>query len=394
MTAPSPIELASGIALGEYQDEQPLPDVPAGLTPRAALEEAVVPALERPPCLVSFSGGRDSSGVLALAAFVARREGLPLPVPTTYRFPGVSEADESSWQELVVRHLGLADWHRTEVTDELELIGPEATAALRRHGVLLPFNCYVHAPLLRQAGGGSFLTGFDGDGLFGNWRWHRAASVRALQTRPRPHDLLTLALAAAPRRVRVAWVSLRERLPPRPWLRPHVEQAISRAWAFERGSEPTSWERRVEWYARRRAVVIPQLSLELLAQEARIRLLHPLVEPRFLAALARVGGPSARGAPRAAWMHSLFADLLPERVLARPDKADVGAAHWGERARRFADEWDGSGVDEGVVRIDALREAWKAREWLSATLLQVAWLASTNRETQGASALGDLAGRP
>ena len=56
-----------------------------GLTPLAALEEAILPALRRPPCLVSFSGGRDSSCVLAAATRAARREGLQPPVPVTLR---------------------------------------------------------------------------------------------------------------------------------------------------------------------------------------------------------------------------------------------------------------------------------------------------------------------
>ncbi len=386
MTGLRPLEVASGIALGEEPDAKPLPAMPDGLTPRAALEQAVVPALERPPCLVSFSGGRDSSAVLAVAAHVARREGLPLPIPATHRFPGVPEANESSWQELVVRHLGLADWHRTEVTREFEILGPEAVSALKRHGVLMPLNSYAHAPLFRQAAGGSLLTGYDGDGLFGSWRWHRAASIRGLRTWPRPRDVLTVGLAAAPKRVRAAWLSRREQLPSLSWLHPHVEQAVSRAWTLDRASEPTSWKRRIEWYARQRAIVLPQLSLELLARDSRTHLVHPFVDRGFLAALARTGGRSDYAAPRTVWMRSLFADLLPEKVVTRRDKAEMEAVLVGEPVRRFADDWDGTGVDEELVRVDALREAWRRGEWLSMTLLHVAWLASTAREPQGPSA--------
>ncbi|HEY1358343.1 MAG TPA: asparagine synthase-related protein [Thermoleophilaceae bacterium] len=382
MTDLRPLEVASGIALGEEPDAEPLPAIARGLTPRVALEQAVVPALERPPCVVSFSGGRDSSAVLAVATHVARREGLPLPIPATLRFPGVPEADESSWQELVLRHLGLGDWHRTQVTDEFEVMGPEAVSALRRHGVLMPLNSYGHAPLLRVAAGGSLLTGFDGDGLFGSWRWHRAASIRGLRTRPRPRDGLTVGLAAAPRRVRAAWLSRRERLPSLSWLHPHVEQAVSRAWTLDRASEPASWKRRIEWYARQRAILLPQRSLELLARDSDTQLVHPFVDRGFLAALSRTGGRSDYAAPRTVWMRSLFADLLPEKVVTRRDKAEMEAVLVGEGARRFADDWDGTGVDEELVHVDALREAWRRGEWLSMTLLHVAWLASNGREAR------------
>ena len=51
-------------------------------------------ALRRPPCLVSFSGGLDSSALLAVATAVARREGLDDPVPATLVVPGSPESDE------------------------------------------------------------------------------------------------------------------------------------------------------------------------------------------------------------------------------------------------------------------------------------------------------------
>src|ERR1700749_707865 len=64
-----------------------------GVSAREALESVIRPALERSPCLVSFSGGRDSSAVLAAAAALARREGLPLPIPATIVFPAAAATD-------------------------------------------------------------------------------------------------------------------------------------------------------------------------------------------------------------------------------------------------------------------------------------------------------------
>ena len=108
------------------------PGAAAGARRRA--RRAILPALQRSPCLVSFSGGRDSSAVLAAAAAIARREGLPAPVPATVRAPGAAESDEAAWQEQVVAHVGIADWVRLEVHDELDVIGPHARACCARTG--------------------------------------------------------------------------------------------------------------------------------------------------------------------------------------------------------------------------------------------------------------------
>ena len=103
--------------------------------------------------MVSFSGGRDSSAVLAGAVNLARREGLPPPIPVTNVFPDVREADEHQWQQHVVRHLGLTEWVRLEHTDEAHLLGPYAQRVMLRHGLAWPFNVHFHLPLLDAAQG-------------------------------------------------------------------------------------------------------------------------------------------------------------------------------------------------------------------------------------------------
>ncbi|MGH3092626.1 MAG: hypothetical protein ACRDOG_09935, partial [Gaiellaceae bacterium] len=70
----SPLEIAAGVVFGSER-RRSLPRTRR--SPRHSLEDAVRPALLRPPCAVSFSGGRDSSLVLAVAAHVARSDGLP-----------------------------------------------------------------------------------------------------------------------------------------------------------------------------------------------------------------------------------------------------------------------------------------------------------------------------
>ena len=107
---------------------------------------------------MAFSGGRDSSVVLAIATHVARRDGLPEPVPITRTFPGIDEAEESVWQEHVVRHLGLGDWQRLVLHDEVDAVGPLRAARLREHGVLWPPNLAADVPMADVVRGGSCST--------------------------------------------------------------------------------------------------------------------------------------------------------------------------------------------------------------------------------------------
>src|SRR2546421_508967 len=129
----NPFEIATGLVFGN--EASPRRRAAHGTDPLEALGEAIRPALLRPPCLVTFSGGRDSSSVLAVATHLARREGLPLPIPATNIFPEVGSSDESVWQEQVIRALELDDWIRLEHIDELDCVGPVAARILKRHGV-------------------------------------------------------------------------------------------------------------------------------------------------------------------------------------------------------------------------------------------------------------------
>ena len=375
---PTPLELASGVCLGVHQRPL-LPDVPPEVAPLAALEQAVLPALLHPPCLVSFSGGRDSSTVLAVATRVARRHGLALPVPATMRFSG-PETHESAWQELVVRQLGLDDWVRLDILDELDLIGPVAREVISRHGLLWPPNVHVMKPVMDAAAGGSLLTGVEADGLFGTWRWVRLAKVLARQTRPTRRDVARVAYTIAPLAVRGAVARRREHLP-LPWLRPDAQRAVDEAFADERASEPLRWDRWVHWWSRRRYHTVGRAAIEVVAEAAGTRILHPFHDPSFLAALARHGGWYGYGY-RADVMRANFAEVLPDAVITRTSKAAFASTFWGDATRRFVDSWDGTGVDENIVDINGLRNAWRAArpDFRSASLLQLAWLASLSRE--------------
>lgn len=389
----TPLEIASGFPIGPTTRPSRRPPVPGGATsPLAALERAVRSGLARPPCLVSFSGGRDSSAVLAVATAVARREGLPLPVPVTLRFPESAEADEAAWQTRVVGHLGLPDWVRLDLHDELDLVGPVATALLRRHGLIWPPNSHFHAPVLERAAGGSVLTGIDGDGLFGCWRWERAAAVLDRRVRPTPRDLLRVGLALSPPLLR----RLHDRRgspPALPWLTPEARHSLFGAWAEAGATEPLLWARRVRWWAGQRSVRMVLRSFELMAGDAGVQAVHPLADPDFLAALARAGGRFGPG-DRTAVMRWLFGSLLPDDVLARPTKAILNHPFWNRHSRAFVATWTGEGVDTSLVDRDALRRHWssQAPHACSSTLLQSAWLSRFAPPT--AASVGDEVEEP
>jgi asparagine synthetase B (glutamine-hydrolysing) len=355
VTRLTPLEIATGLPFGAPSRPAPLPR-PRG-TARAALERAILPALSRPPCLVSFSGGRDSSTVLAAAAALARREGLPAPVAATLRAPGSARADETAWQERVVEHVGVHDWVRLEVQDELDAIGPHAARVLRRHGLLWPFNIHFHLPLLDLARGGALLTGIGGDELF-------AAASRPTRRRR--------AFGWAPRPLRRAVLARREPVE-FPWLTEAARRAATAARAAEGASEPRGVRRRMAWTRGLRYLDLALAAIGGVAADADVELAHPLFDAGLWAIAAAHGG----FADRTEGMQALFGDLLPPEVLARRSKAGFDAVFFNRHSRAFARAWDGSGLPDGLVDAEALRAHWlgEAPTAQTFTLLQALWLA-------------------
>ena len=371
-SALQPLEVACGLVLG-VDPEVELEGVAAA--PIETLERAVLPALRRPPCLVSFSGGRDSSAVLALATQVARREGLPLPIPATHRFPTAPDSDETEWQERVVEALGLDDWAKLEHEDDLDCIGPIAKDVLTRHGLLWPFNAHFHAPLFRLARGGSLLTGIGGDEVFSPSSWARASHVLNARVRPEPRDALRVGFLLSPAALRRR--VLRGRLPVSyPWLRPAAARAFAEAWADQSASEPYGWGGHARWVRRLRYLRIGLASLDALAADDDVQLVHPLLDralTQSLIALPR----RRRFHDRTTGMKIVFGTLLPTEVFARSTKASFDAAFWNHHSRAFAESWDGSGIDGELVDAEALQREWTsdAPDPRSFTLVQSAWLA-------------------
>jgi len=354
----------------------------------AAVEAAVTPYLVRPPCIVPFSGGRDSSLVLACAARVAARESLPPPIPLTLRFPYAS-TKEDSWQDLVVSYLGLDDWLRVDLTDELDYVGAVAASGLDRHGVLYPPNIHIVTLCARYAEGGSVLTGDGGDSVFGAWPWSEVANILAGRARPRPNHLRTFAHAAAP-----AWLRaevLRRRQPLLlPWLREPWRREAAMLVARNHVTEPRTWSARVRAVGEMRAYRASQASAEILGRDCGVRVVAPLLDQAVLDSIARAGGLTGWG-DRTATMRSLFAHVLPSALLERRGKATFGPTFHGRESRAFAERWDGrSGIDPDLVDAEVLRQAWLADEppFASAMLLQSAWLASEGAPAGTISCLG------
>ena len=378
MSAPpilSRFEIATGMVFGTGDDRSTLPD-PDGSTPLQALERELLPALLRPPCMVSFSGGRDSSAVLAAAVKLARREGLPPPIPVTNVFPEVREADEHQWQQHVVRHLGLTEWVRLDHTDELHLLGPYAQRVMLRHGLVWPFNVHFHLPLLDAAQGGSMLTGVGGDELFGAAQRERTAALIAGQLRPRARDLLRVGLALSPHLVR-RMVLTRRHPVELPWLRPRAQRRLRAMLAAWSADAPRELTRRLAWVRSSRYLEVVTAALERTANDNDVLLVHPLLSVRLWAQVAHAAMPLGF-VGRSDGMRRLFGDLLPDDICTRTSKALFDDAFWTARTRDCVPSLRGAGVPDEWVDQAALAEHWQQERPLanSFTLLQAGWLAS------------------
>ena len=361
---------------------EPAGGAPRGKTmrlgnPVEVLEDVIRPAVARPPCLVEFSGGRDSSLVLAAAVSVARKEGLPLPVAVTQRFPGIEEASEDSWQEEVVRHLGVTDWEHACYGSELDLIGPLARTVLARHGVVWPALAFQRLPHIELATGGALLGGEGGDEVFGP---HRLTPVRQVLAGVVPVDRRAakyVALSLAPRPFRRAGHRrLLERIDT-PWLRRSARSQLMDMLARRAAAEPLDWRQSLRRDLRRRSVVVGLRTLDSLAEQAGVLSVHPLLDPRFVDSVCAAGGVSGF-INRTDAMRRLFGALLPDAVLARTSKARFNRVAFNDYSRAFVERWNGAGVPEDLVDAEGLRAAWDSPEPSAMTfpLLQHCWLAT------------------
>ncbi|NNE11584.1 MAG: asparagine synthase [Ilumatobacter sp.] len=371
----SPLEVAWGFLPG-VAGALPAAEGPP-LTPRAALEAAVLPALRREPCGVAFSGGRDSSLVLAVAVHVARQHGLHEPIPVTRVFPGVADADESDWQRLVIEHLGLRQWERIELHDEVDILGPLARRHLLEHGLVWPAALVSAGPLYERLQGGTLLDGEGGDEVLGI-EAHRLAWIASLRLHPRPLRWWRIKAALsslAPAPLRTPLLRRRQADHPRPWLRPPAAAALDEQIVRDLVETPLSFAASVRMAPMRRSQFFGDQSRRAHAHGYGVELESPLLRPEFVHAIARFGGLTGPG-DRTAVLQRIAGDLLPDAVISRTTKASFNHAYIGRHSIEFAQRWDGSGVDPEIVDVEQLRRAWLGTQPPAPTgpLLQQAWL--------------------
>lgn len=371
---PDERDLLAGFMLGRL-GPLPLP-APDGSTPIEALERALRPALLRPPCVIGFSGGRDSSALLAVAARVARRDDLEPPVPVSLRFPAAIGSLEDEYRSAVLDRVDVAQGAVVTLSDELDLIGPFAAGLLDRHGVVWPPNAHLASVLAEHARGGSLVIGIGGDEVLGGWSLGVATAWQTrLPQRPGRQDAKRVALAAAPRALRRARAS-RERAAMTEWVRQPTRGQLADAHARDLEAGPLRFDRYLAWVLRARYLAASHWTMQAVAEAGGAAAYLPFIEPGFVAALAHAGGATGLG-DRTQIMERLFGDLLPHRVVHRPTKATFEGAFVTARSRSFARTWDGSGQGENLDT-EALRRAWLAERpsFLTYGLLQSAWLAS------------------
>lgn len=360
--------------------------LPKGSTARSVLHDLVVAGLSRPPCVISFSGGRDSSALLAVTADAARKEGLPLPVAATFRYEGEPETEETEWQELVVRHVGVGDWEKLDIGNAHDVLSPAARELLLDEGLCFPASLSAKTVINTRAAGGTVMSGEGGDEIFGRRRstvFKKVVKDPAMLRKRR--GLREAALYLGPQASRsYTWRrALGNGLSsPLSYLKKDVFEGLIARLAAHQTSEPFDNSKSLAWHLRRKLIVRHQESLTALALRDNARHFDPFLDPRFVAAYARQVRPFGL-LSRTHAMRFLFADMLPDSVLTRESKAVFNRAMLTDVARDFALNWKGGGINTDYVDVDALRAAWLS-DWppvQSFCLMQQAWLS----ENQGSA---------
>lgn len=376
---PSEFEIAVGYATGRCGAPR---RVRVRRHPREVLEQVIREQLSSGDCFVHFSGGRDSSVILALATKVARADGFQDPIAITERYPRFPQTQEIEWQELVIRTLNIRDWVRLDSDDQNDLLGPSAQQSLRSFGVMWPATLHTKNHTLNEVRGARLLTGEGGDMVFGR---HRSTALKnaaaAWNHARRPADRAAALRRAAesfgPRLMRSSIVrrKLQENKEIRPWLTAAAQrEAAERAFRDE-SLQPLRYSRSVSDVFARRFFTVVLSNYQAMASRFGVTMVHPFFDGRFVSALENAGGmlgPSSR----TEIMRSLFADVLPAQLLTRKTKAAFESAFINIHSLAFARAWSGRGVGTDFVDLDVLAERWSAGivTMPDALLLQQAWL--------------------
>lgn len=383
-------DLACGMPLGTKKVVEPLPRASSASLPEIA-EQVCARLMTRDPVYMTFSGGGESAMALAVNSAYARSHGMPDPVPITLRHPGLSSPDVVAQQEKIIAHLRLREWERVEVEEDLELIGALGGRTLLALGLLWPAHTYTMVPLMERARVLVLITGLTD--FFAFWRWAPLAAMLHERRRPSANELGLLASTLLPAAARARLARRAGIPPPMPWLRPQAERQVLRKLTGRQADVPLRFDRAVMTQITHRCFDSGWRSLQALAAAVDAEVIHPFYTHQVIVDFARAGG--WRGFGR---RHQLFdrlaGDLLPGDALRECRPGNLNGVFFGPRAREFAAQWSGEGIDGSIVNVAALR-----RNWLSddpdprtGSMLQYVWLHNhlDGQRTQGSAAQGAM----
>lgn len=377
-------EIAYGFPLGMSESlipkNRPLRRRGSSSNPIDVLDEILLEALRKTPCVVTFSGGRDSSLLLARAAMVAKKHGLPAPVALTHRYPAEDvDAQETEWQNRVVDHLRVLDlpleWVINDVTTEFDILGKPLTDLLAANG--RPFFPPASGSSLFDynfAAGGSLVTGEFGDELFANSRSYRfRRSLSELRT-PSRNSIRSIVrpLLRSMRSVDAEEIAILTGIT---WLTEDARRELLASFK-EASDDDFGWKSEVRRKLDTRALSVSIMTRDRIAGLFGSTPVDPFLDPRFIESWCSYIGYF--GVSRNQSMRILSDGLLPDSVIEREGKAFFNRSRFGEDTKNFTTNWDGAGLDLPEVDVGLLREAWKQNlvTLQSAILLQHAWLQS------------------